>query len=570
MSIQQALVLHTPASLKWTAAQEKSLSRDYPLQDHDPADPGLFVQRTYLHFLWLPHSIMPLSIFIPSLLRIQAPPDVAEDQPHPLHAFIEPLLLSLRAAANKYHNELPQILADGGGAGEAEEGVMWYALGYEKTDASAERSEHLNREDTVLLEDKWRSSWLERMEQREVQIQILLYFLKLSLPGPCTPLPPVEVPPTDNIFFISPVKPSRIRKKKKEKPNLIIPSPIERLESFMDKLSMWQLVSLMDTSRTEAAHGTRHKNERDWMQAFCEDVVEPLFKSKLPEQCTLLRSKLFPNSPFSDEPPSPGPSTEKILPGSRSRHSSSTTAAGLQSAVTTKALTRTRSLSVSLAQEKEKERAASVGATQDKALQRALTRQISMSRAWKGKDRSTSAISQIDTKAPAATAKRTIGRTDSQSQSSQSRAAPAITLVTATPVKKPPSRTKSNASARSSSPIPMARNSSSRPTERSSSPHTTGRSSSPPTARSSSLTPLGTDDERPSAAVPLLDFSDSLGNVKDEDDADEEMWLPNSSPDVLLLGKNGWVGSSKKRVPSVASEVLASDTPVRKRMRLGR
>jgi hypothetical protein len=55
MSLQQAFVLHTTTSLKWTAAQEKNLSRDYPLQDHDPSDPALFVQRTYLHFLWLPH-----------------------------------------------------------------------------------------------------------------------------------------------------------------------------------------------------------------------------------------------------------------------------------------------------------------------------------------------------------------------------------------------------------------------------------------------------------------------------------------------------------------------------------
>lgn len=50
--------MHTPASLKWTAAQEKNLSRDYPFQDHrdDPADPALFVQHAYyLHFLWLPH-----------------------------------------------------------------------------------------------------------------------------------------------------------------------------------------------------------------------------------------------------------------------------------------------------------------------------------------------------------------------------------------------------------------------------------------------------------------------------------------------------------------------------------
>jgi hypothetical protein len=237
--------------------------------------------------------------------------------------------------------------------------------------------------------------------------------------------------------------------------------------------------------------------------------------------------------------------------------------------------TRTRSLSVSLAQEKEKERAASVGATQDKALQRALTRQISMSRAWKGKERSTAAVSQADTKVPAATSRRIIGRADSQTQSSQSRATPGITLVTATPVKKPPPRAKSNASARSSSPIPNVRSSSILTTGRSSSPLLAGRSSSPHTARSSSLTPLDTDDsELPSASVPLLDFSsDSLGNTLDEDEnPEEEIWLPNTSPDVLLLRKSGWVAGTnlKKRVPSAASEVLTSDTPVRKRMRLGR
>jgi len=110
-----------------------------------------------------------------------------------------------------------------------------------------------------------------------VQIQILLYFLKLSLPGPCTPLPPVEVPHAGSVSFISPVKRSRLRKRKKEAPNTIIPSPVERLESFMDKLSMWQLVSSTDTSRTETIQRTGHKNERDWMQEFCEEVVEPLW-----------------------------------------------------------------------------------------------------------------------------------------------------------------------------------------------------------------------------------------------------------------------------------------------------
>ncbi|KAG0699748.1 hypothetical protein DFH29DRAFT_1001767 [Suillus ampliporus] len=300
---------------------------------------------------------------------------IQRPQSSPLDPANLPSLPMASTPANKYHSELPHILADGGGAGEAEESMMWYALGYEKTDVSADHSEHLNREDTVLLEDKWRSGWLKHMEQRD---------------GPSTPLPPVEVLPADNIL---PVIPSRSRQRKKETPNLITPSSAECLESFMDKLSMWQLVSLMDTSRT---HGNRYKNERDWMQTFTP---------KLPEQCTLLRSKLFPFSPFSDGPPSPGPSTDNPPPppppGSRPHHSSSATAAAM-----TNAPARNRSLSTSLAQEKEKERAASVGATQDKALQRALTRQISMSRAWKGKDCSVTAASQTDIKAPAATTKR--------------------------------------------------------------------------------------------------------------------------------------------------------------------
>jgi hypothetical protein len=44
--------------------------------------------------------------------------------------------------------------------------MMWYALGYEKVDASAAHL-RVNREDSAMLEDKWRSSWLERMEQCE-------------------------------------------------------------------------------------------------------------------------------------------------------------------------------------------------------------------------------------------------------------------------------------------------------------------------------------------------------------------------------------------------------------------
>ncbi|KAG2122308.1 hypothetical protein BD769DRAFT_1389771 [Suillus cothurnatus] len=143
------------------------------------------------------------------------------------------MLLQLASSStNRYHNELPQILADGGGAGKAEESMTY-----------AERNEHLTGDDNVILEEKWRSGWLKHMVQWEVQIQILLYFLKLSLPRPYTPLPPVEllpvkVPPMDNILFILPVKPSRLWKKKREKPKLIILSSIACLKSFMDKFSI--------------------------------------------------------------------------------------------------------------------------------------------------------------------------------------------------------------------------------------------------------------------------------------------------------------------------------------------
>ncbi|KAG0698447.1 hypothetical protein DFH29DRAFT_1002821 [Suillus ampliporus] len=98
---------------------------------------------------------MPLSLFS------------ASDQPHPLHALIEPLLPSLRAAIT---TSSPRSL------------LM----------AAVQSAANTSTEKTVILEDKWRPGWLGRMEQYEVQIQILLYFVKLSLPESalCAPLPP--------------------------------------------------------------------------------------------------------------------------------------------------------------------------------------------------------------------------------------------------------------------------------------------------------------------------------------------------------------------------------------------
>ena len=59
----------------------------------------------------------------------------------------------MRASSDKYKTELAQILDDGGGAGEQEELMMWYAWEYEKVEGDDE--------------DKWKKGWLERLERRE-------------------------------------------------------------------------------------------------------------------------------------------------------------------------------------------------------------------------------------------------------------------------------------------------------------------------------------------------------------------------------------------------------------------
>lgn len=79
---------------------------------------------------------------------------------------MDPLLLSVRSVATKYHTELPQILAQDGGEGDPEESMMWYALSYEMGEPG-EGSTSVNNEDAILLEEKSRNLWLERLERRE-------------------------------------------------------------------------------------------------------------------------------------------------------------------------------------------------------------------------------------------------------------------------------------------------------------------------------------------------------------------------------------------------------------------
>lgn len=46
--------LSTSSALRWTAAQESGISREYPFQDIKDESPEQYIARTYLQFLWLP------------------------------------------------------------------------------------------------------------------------------------------------------------------------------------------------------------------------------------------------------------------------------------------------------------------------------------------------------------------------------------------------------------------------------------------------------------------------------------------------------------------------------------
>ncbi|KAJ7237273.1 hypothetical protein B0H12DRAFT_108853 [Mycena haematopus] len=366
----------------WTATQEKSISHEFPLNIRDESCDD-YIARTYFQFLWLPESIMPLGLLVPSLLRVHAPDAT-------LHAMLERLLLTTRSVTNKYHVELPYILANGGGQGEEEESMMWFAVTHEKSD---------NEEGDPWLNDSWRSKWMERMERREVQVQILLYLLKLSLPGP------PEVP-----------SPSKKRRKIGEPP---ASSTEDRLEAFMDKLSMWQLVNTLDK-------GLLHrKDDRDWMQVFCEDVVEPRFGAILPAQIVLLRSKIFPHSPFSDSSDSEnGRATSPDIPAKRMRGLST---AGVRKTLEPPARSRSRSLSVTLAEEKEREREGSMG-----PKRRVLNREVSMKRAFKPRERDTAEIERKEKVKAADKLKAEEARLAAIKEKERSLG---VTLVNATPVK---------------------------------------------------------------------------------------------------------------------------------------
>lgn len=199
---------------------------------------------------------------------------------------------------------------------------------------------------------------------------------------------------------------------------------------------MWQLLRSIDGHSINTVSNDKSKDDRDWMQIFCEDVVqETLVHSKCfahclpyayirsrvfrfsnlqPDMCKLLHSKVFRHSLFSDDTDSGTPPPEdqkrkakrqKTLPAtsSRSRESSLSRAASTSTSISrsrplhphldsdsASTLARSRSLSVSLEAEAK-------AATNGK--KRVLTREVSMNKGFKRSK--SSALSDLPSEPPA-------------------------------------------------------------------------------------------------------------------------------------------------------------------------
>uniref|UniRef100_A0A8H7XWD1 DNA replication regulator Sld3 C-terminal domain-containing protein n=1 Tax=Psilocybe cubensis TaxID=181762 RepID=A0A8H7XWD1_PSICU len=425
---------------------------------------------------------MPLNLLIPSLRRVNVPSSSSDTSVHPMHALLEPIMLTTPDVDNKYNVELPLILSEGGGAGEMEETMMWYSLTHEKGD-------HSEHSEGPWTDDVWRQGYMERMERREVQIQILLFFYKLSLPGPAPP-----------------EKKTKKRKRNEQQPMMTR----DHLEAFMDRLSMWQLLSTIEQTRSPA-------EERDWIQTFFENIVEPAFKVQLPDLCTLLRSKVFPSSPFSDDEDESEPQKRKSsspAPRSLSRAPSTSQTSSPSTSKSILARSRSRSLSVSLAQEqKERERASSIPAKKP-----AFTREISMSRVFKPKPKPQPAhaeVKTVKTEAPKAKIKPV-----------NSSANLGVILVEETPAK--PAKANSKAA------ITLVEDSPVKPRV---APSTAGQ-------RQSTL------NFKRSKDLPIV-IPESPIKGTEEDDGEEEWMMASSPPDIVFLNPT--------RDPDGVAEMNGSD-----------
>ncbi|PCH38922.1 hypothetical protein WOLCODRAFT_158458 [Wolfiporia cocos MD-104 SS10] len=420
---------------------------------------------------------------------------------HPPHACARPPLLTPRSAAKKYQDHTSQIVENDGdermGAADPQ-------------DIS---------EDAYAADERWKNAWLARMERCDLDSD------PVAPPGAVAARCGARRATREGRELPLHLLPSKKQKRKQTEapatPRTL--SLKEVLEFFMDDLSMWQLVASLEA---DGAH-LRNKNkrdERDWMRVFCEDVVEALhllsrFKATLPEKCALLRSKVFPTSPFSDTESDASlspPTRPKTLPAPSRTRSSPALHASQPSASASKHNVHNRSLSIAFPRS-ARSRSRSFG-VRPQVHKRALAREVSMTTALGAKAQQQAASKQAaEKRAAQADARRTREKERESARDGARAAAQGVTLVAATPVKQ-----KRASAGRGAEAVEAAR------------------------------------DGRAQMSLPRLprcDFGVGAGQGGEEEDEEEyngNLMLP-SSPDAML-------SSSSSRGPSSAASGADSDS----------
>ncbi|KAH9077742.1 hypothetical protein EDB83DRAFT_2311435 [Lactarius deliciosus] len=305
--------LSTSGPVKWNHNQESTLFQHAsPFEPaYDGRSTATLSERTrelYLQFLWLPESTMPLGQLV-HMIQLLARPDSTSSSPdddapaaprarrHPAHRELERLLPRVVAAASSH--------AHASGGADLEASIMLFvlerhALLREDQSASGERA-------CDSLDDKTR--WLSGIEKRDSSIHWRVTDALFSKGANTDPAAFAQAVPALANAPASPCDPSPCgRRMHKRGGGLLSGNPRaatmtavaterrprlgsileDRLEGLMDRLVLWQM-ALPDAEAS--ADGT--KTVRDWTQAFCDDVVQPAFAQKLPEQYKLLRRKLF-------------------------------------------------------------------------------------------------------------------------------------------------------------------------------------------------------------------------------------------------------------------------------------
>lgn len=115
---------------------------------------------------------MPLQFLIPALLRVtsSAPSPSTSQSPaaHPLHSLLKPILLTSRGASQKYHDRIPQLLADESEPADAEEEYLWYAYHKDKLGEDEQpQSESESQREEYEAQERLKTAWLEKFERRE-------------------------------------------------------------------------------------------------------------------------------------------------------------------------------------------------------------------------------------------------------------------------------------------------------------------------------------------------------------------------------------------------------------------